>query len=75
MAMTLSQVQTSLAAYYSALDEVAKGRSVTINGRSWTAEDSGEIRKTIGWLERRETQLQNVTAGRSRLGASVARFR
>jgi len=74
MAQTLAQVQTSLAAYYAALDELAKGRSVTINGRSWTAEDSAEIRSTITWLERRETALQSAAAGRPRLGASVARF-
>lgn len=74
MAMTLAQVQSSLSLWYAALDEVAKGRSVTVNGRSWTAEDSSQIRQNIAWLERRETQLQNVAGGRSRLNASVARF-
>lgn len=72
---TLEQVRASLAKWYDALDEIAGGKSVSMNGRSWTGADSAEIRQTIVFLERRELSLQNVAAGRSGFGASVARFK
>jgi len=75
MAETLAQVQSSLALWYAARDEIAHGQSVSINGRSWTAANLPEIRATIADLERKEKRLQNAAAGRSPFGASVARFR
>ncbi len=75
MAQTLAQVQSSLTLWYAARDEIAHGQSVTMNGRSWTAANLPEIRAMISDLERQEKRLQNVAAGRSPFGASVARFR
>jgi len=71
---TLTEVRTELTAWYAARTAAARGQTFSMNGRSITKANLPEIHAMISQLERREKSLQNVAAGRSPFGASVARF-
>jgi hypothetical protein len=58
---TLAEIEAQIAAYKQALLAVAGGKSFRmVNGvtdRTWTSDDSAEIRKTLEWLDSERTKL------------------
>lgn len=75
MALTLAQIRSDLTEAYAARRAIMAGQTVSMNGRTLSRASLPDIEATITRLERQERRAQNVAAGRSPLGASVARFR
>lgn len=74
MAMSLAQVQASLALWESAYDAVSKGSTFSMNGRTLTRVDADVCWNQITRLTRLENQLlHKQQTGRSSLG-SLANF-
>jgi 3-deoxy-D-arabino-heptulosonate 7-phosphate (DAHP) synthase class II len=58
---TLAEIETQIAAYKAALLAVANGKSFQMqaggSARTWTSEDTPEIRRTLEWLDSERTRL------------------
>jgi len=72
--LTLSEAQASLALWQSALNSLAGGRSVSIDGRTLTLEDSKEVRNNIVWLQRVVNELTAQSSGSTRTGYKTPRW-
>jgi hypothetical protein len=62
--MNLAEAEAALAAWEAALIAASRGQSYSIEGRSLTRADVGEIRRTIDWLENRIARLRRTATGR-----------
>jgi hypothetical protein len=65
--ITLAQAQTQLDLWVAADTAVASGQAYSIQGRSFTKVDAGEISKKIDYWARMVTQLTNSTTGGARV--------
>jgi len=66
--------QQMLDLYLAAEEEVLAGKSTSINGRTYTTEDLGEIRKGRQEWYRRVAQQRARTSGRRHSRHSLARL-
>lgn len=76
MALSLTQVQTSLSAWQTAYDAVSKGSSFSMNGRTLTRTDADLCWSQIARLQRMENRLlqqASTSDGKSRI-SSLASF-
>ena len=62
-AFTLTEVNEQLTLWKDALKKVAKGQTLSMNGRSITMADLAEIKNTIAEFERRKEALTNNLKG------------
>jgi len=63
-----------LALYIQAEKDVLEGKTTTMNGRTLSMEDLGEIREGRREWERRVQQETNTAAGRKRRSPALANF-
>ena len=70
--ITLTQAQAKLDLWMEAEEAVARNQSYSINGRSLTRADAGEITEKIKFWESKVVNLQRGAAGRSRVRYGVA---
>lgn len=61
--MTLAEAEQQLADWEAALAAAQRGKSYTIEGRSLTRQDLGDIRETIDWLEAKVARLTRAAQG------------
>jgi len=61
--ISLAQAQAQLDAWLAASLAVAQNQSYTIQGRSFTKADAGEIRRQIDYWEARVVKSSNGTRG------------
>lgn len=66
--ITLAQAEAKLQTWLDAEDKVAAGQSYSINGRSLTRADLGEIRNTIDYWEKK---VQRLSRGGMRVTYAV----
>lgn len=75
MAITLSTAQAQLDTWIAASTAVATaGQSYTINGRTLTRTNAGEIRQMIDYWSSKVSELEGKAAGRSRVAVPRPRF-
>lgn len=70
--ITLAQAEAQLALWIEADQAVARNQSYSINGRSLTRADAGEITEKIKFWETKAVNLQRGVSGRSRVRYGVA---
>ncbi|MEX3008996.1 DUF6148 family protein [Hoeflea sp. TYP-13] len=71
--ITLADAQAQLAVWLAASTAVASNQSYSINGRSMTRADAGEIREQIDYWQGWVTKLDTANSGRRRVRYGVAR--
>lgn len=69
--LTLVMAEAQLALWLEASVKVAAKQSYSINGRSLTLADAGEIRKQIDWWDQKAKQLARRATGRGGLRYGV----
>ena len=75
MAITLTTAQSQLDAWIAASNAVATaGQSYTINGRTMTRANLGEIRQMIDFWSGKVSELEHKAAGRSRVAVPRPNF-
>mgnify|MGYP003631148399 CR=1 FL=1 len=71
--ITLAQAEAQLSAWLEASTSVASNQSYSINGRSLTRADAGEIRDQIDFWQNWVTKLDSASRGVRRVRYGVAR--
>lgn len=65
--ITLTQAETNLAAWLTASEKTAQGKSYTIGGRSLSRSDASEIRDMINFWQGHVTRLSSGGRGGRRM--------
>lgn len=59
---TLDEINTQIAAYKSALQRLASGKSVTVGLRTYNQQDLPEVRNTLTWLSAERSRMSGGMA-------------